>query len=164
MKILLFLLLATTMWGQKTSQGVISRVIDCDTYVVLVNSFRGNPQLITVRLVNVDCPELASIPKRKPAQEYGQIAADSVRNLIEGENVDLTYYGLDYFGRVIAFIRIGGVRLDDILLSRGWAWYYKDYHGHKAYKNGQKLMEEAKTKKIGLWAYPNPIKPSIYRK
>lgn len=164
MKIFLFLLLTTAMWAQKTSTGLVTRVKDGDTYVIQANSFRGSPQIITVRLANVDCPELAFIPKRKPAQEYGMNAADSVRNLIGGKNVELTYYGYDFFGRVIVFVRIGGNRLDDIILSRGWGWYYKGYHSGKAYKEGKKKMERARAAKLGLWANPDPVEPWIYRK
>lgn len=164
MKVIVFILFASIMWGQKTSTGLVTRVIDADTYIISGVSYRGKPQSIRVRLVNVDAPELAFVPKRKPAQEYGQNAADSVRNLIEGKNVDLTYYGLDFFGRVIAFVRIGGVRLDDIILSSGWGWYYKGYHSGKAYKEGKKKMERAREAKLGLWAYPDPVKPWIYRR
>ena len=167
MKNLIFvslLFLTSTLVAQKSSVGYVQRVIDGDTYVVDMLSYKGSPATITVRIVNVDCPELAFIPKRRPAQEFGQEATDSVKALIENKTVELTYYGKDFFGRVIAFVYIEGKRLDNIILAKGWGWQYTGYHKGKGYKEGTKLMESAKAQKLGLWALPNPIEPSIYRK
>lgn len=162
--LLSFLFLTTVLVGQRASVGYVDRVIDGDTYVIDMLSYKDKAATITVRIVNVDCPELAFIPKRRPAQEFGQEATDSVRSFIEHKTVEVTYYGKDFYGRVIAFVYIEGERLDNIILSKGWGWQYTGYHKGKGYKEGTKLMESAKAQKLGLWALPNPIEPSVYRK
>lgn len=158
------MLLSFGCFAQKTSEGFVKRVIDCDTYVVQALSYKKQPATITVRLINCDCPEIAFKPKRRIAQEFGEMAADSVRALIEGQTVKLTYYGQDRYGRVLAFVRIGGERLDNIILSHGWGWAYQGYTHGRNYSEGVKRMNEAKRDSLGLWAFPNPIEPSVYRK
>ena len=162
--LIVFLLFVGQLMAQNSSFGVVKRVIDGDTYVIDVDSYKGQPGTVTLRLVNVDCPELEFKPKRRPAQFYGQNAADSVKNLIEGKEVKITYYGKDFFGRVLGFLYIDGVRLDNIILGNGWGWAYKAYHSKKDYKKGVKYMETARRLRIGLWAFGDPIEPSEYRK
>lgn len=147
---------------QRDRVGTVLRVVDGDTYKI-VSLGSKKVDTLTVRLVNVDCPEIYFVPKKRAAQEFGDSAKFYVKELIEGKDVKLTTYGTDRYGRKIAFVKIGEDRLDDVILSRGWGWYYTAYHEQKPYLKGKKMMESAKSQKIGLWAYPNPIPPSKYR-
>ncbi len=129
------------------AQNVI-RVKDADTYVIL-----SNTKLITVRLENIDAPELE--------QFYGQAAKDSVVKLINGRTVSFTVDGTDIYGRSLATISINGQRLDSILVCKGWAWFYTKYS--KDYQLG--IYEAAaKAKGLGLWSCADPMPPWIWRK
>lgn len=163
--ILFFLLLTVTLTAQKTSKGVVTRVVDCDTYLIDVVSYKGQAGSIRVRPTNCDCPEIEFRAKRKPAQEYGHEAKNKVASLIEGNEVELTYWGRDIHERVLAYVSIDGKRLDDIIISNGWGWADTQYQkGRGQYKHGQELEAKAREQKLGLWAFPNPIRPSEYRR
>lgn len=164
MKTLIFLLFPFFLIGQKTSKGVITRVIDGDSFIADVESYKGFEATLRVRLVNVDAPEIEFKPKRKPAQAFGHEAKNYVAKLIEGKEVEITYYGRDYYNRVLAFVRIGGERLDDILLKNGIAWYDNQYHTGKKYKAGAAMEADARAQGLGLWGDPHAIRPSDYRK
>ena len=166
MKNILVLVLLTftlSLCGQKSSNAFVTRVVDGDTYVIQVNSYRGKETTLIVRLVNVDTPEIQFIPKRRPAQAYGHQAKDSVEALILNKQVGLLYYGKDRYNRVLAFVNINGERLDEIILKRGWGWSSWEYHNQKQHKVGKVLEAKAREQKIGLWINPGAIHPYIYR-
>jgi micrococcal nuclease len=129
------------------SQTVI-RLKDADTYVIL-----DSGKLITVRLENIDAPELE--------QYYGQQAKDSVSNIIYRKTVSVKFDGKDIYGRALATISINGQHLDSILVCKGWAWFYVKYS-----HNYQLSIYEAaaKAKGLGLWSCLNSIPPWEWRR
>jgi len=169
MKYILLLLLSLGFGGMLTAQntirqGFVTRMVDADTYIIKT-LYGGNPDsTIRVRVVNVDAPEMKSIPNRRKAQEFSQEATDFVSALILNKEVGVTLYGRDNFDRVLAFIRINGVRLDDIMLRNGIGWSTYEYTPGKKYAFGKKLEAQARKEKLGLWGKENPIEPRVYRK
>jgi endonuclease YncB( thermonuclease family) len=165
-KVIIFILILPVVAaiGQKQSQGFVQRVIDGDTYIINADSYKGKPQTITVRLVNVDCPELYFVAKKTPEQPYAQEAKDNVKRLIENKIVTLNYYGKDRFGRILAFVSINNERLDDIILMNGWGWSYNKYHSPNEIKRAKKLAEKARLEKNGLWKNEYAVEPSEWRK
>ena len=126
--------LATSIINAQANATVI-RIVDADTYLVL-----SDAKVFTVRLANVDAPELQ--------QQYGVEAKQFVSELIYGKQVLLEIHKKDKYNRTVASIRIHGMALDSILISNGWAWHYAEYNHDKnlaAYQN-----EAIKFKK-GLW-------------
>ena len=117
------------------TKATVIRIVDADTYQVL-----SNAQVFTVRLANVDAPELK--------QHFGVEAKQYVTELIYGKQILLEVQGKDRYNRTIASITINGKALDSILISNGWAWHYAEYNHDKnlaAYQN------EAIKFKFGLW-------------
>ena len=75
--------------------------------------------------------------------------------------VDATVYDNDLYGRHIINIRVDGLRLDSILIARGWAFYnYKYSLENKLWA----LETVAKNNRAGLWKCSNNIPPWIFRK
>lgn len=156
---------------EKTVQAYVDTVKDGDTYWVIAK-YNGIKQRFKVRLVNVDCPELEFKAKHRPEQPYSVQSKEQVANLIQHKTVSMTYFlknqyskpTIDQFGRPLVFISVDKQRLDDIIIYNGWGWYDNSYHTTKPYPHGKDLMELAKKDKAGLWALPDPIKPSDWRK
>lgn len=132
------------------TKGKVISIKDGDTVVVLL---AGNTQQ-TLRLAEVDCPE--------NSQAFGKNAKAYTSSQVFGKTVTFYMVGKDRYGRSVA-----GVFYDnDKYLSReivkaGFGWWY-----FKASKNTelQKLQDEAKQKKLGLWADRNPVSPWDFRK
>jgi endonuclease YncB( thermonuclease family) len=93
------------------------------------------------RLCNVDAPELE--------QAFGKTAQKKLDSLIGGKRIGYIFRGYDRYKRVLAEGAINHLSIDSLLVSNGWAWYYKQY-GTKPYLEG--LQNQAKYSKRGLWA------------
>lgn len=156
------LLFSMGIFAQKTTTGTVVGVIDGDSYKIEA-SYRKVTAIYRVRIVNVDAPERYFIPKRREAQEF----ADSIYKVVEAKllnkEVKLTYYGVDQYNRILAFITLDGERIDQWMLKEGLAWAFKEYHPQKGYKASVKIMEQAKSQKKGLWAGSNIVEPSKWR-
>lgn len=142
MKQLLNLLFFVFIGCNARAQLVVG-VVDADTYKVLING-----RIQTVRLMNVDAPELK--------QHFGRVAADCVSVRILRRVVQLEVHGSDLYGRLLAKVSINGMSLDSLLLARGWAWFYTPYSKELSLS----LYEAAaKDRGRGLWACPQPVPP-----
>ena len=98
-----FLLINISGLYAQTNATVI-RIVDADTYQVL-----SNAKVFTVRLANVDAPELQ--------QQFGTEAKEYVSELVYGKQVLLEILKKDKYNRTVASIRIHGMALDSILIS-----------------------------------------------
>jgi endonuclease YncB( thermonuclease family) len=127
----------------------VVKVKDGDSLVVL----RDNKQ-IDIRLEGIDCPELH--------QAYGQKAKQATSQLAAGKTVTVQSTGTDKYGRTLANIILpDGRSLSQELVRQGCAWWFKKYSKDQALA---KMEVEARQKKIGLWADPNPTAPWDWRK
>ncbi len=111
----------------------------------------GKP--IPIRLAAIDCPE--------KWQPYANAAKKFTTNMVAGKVVIVwpTFTYKD--GRHVAFVFVDDKSLNKELLSAGLAWHYKK---HSRDPELAKLEFEARSKKIGLWAEPNPVPPWKWRK
>ncbi|NVO32410.1 thermonuclease family protein [Hymenobacter lapidiphilus] len=153
---------AAPRWGAGPEFGSVRRVLDADTYEVLLPA-----GLVRVRLLGVDAPELS--------QPFGRRAADSVVGLLRGRVLKVERLGVDGYGRTLAGLRVGvalgplagpferrWLRVDSILVARGLAW---------AYEPGQTaptlagLQELARRKRRGLWKCgpTTVVRPGVWR-
>jgi micrococcal nuclease len=131
------------------NSATVIRVIDGDTYQMLQGK-----RIFTVRLLNIDAPETK--------QSFGEAAKDSVSKLILGKTVGIEVVKLDKYKRTLANLSINGKALDSILITNGWAWYYKEY----SFKNSLELLQnKAISKRLGLWKCgANKVcQPSVFR-
>jgi micrococcal nuclease len=146
--LMVFLLaLASNAMAQHTAK--IVRVVDADTYGLLVNG-----KIIVARLTNIDAPELK--------QNFGEAAKQQVSQILLGKTVSFDSLGTDKYKRQLVSIRIDSKALDSLLLRNGWAWLYLEYCNDANLANLQRLaINEHK----GLWGcgVKNVCPPWLYR-
>jgi len=123
-------------------------VTDGDTIKVMHN---GKAEKI--RLYGIDCPE-----KNQP---FGKKAKWFASDLVFKRLVEVKALNKDHYGRTIAWVYVGGTRLNEELLKAGLAWHYKRYSKEK---NLSLLEERARVMKIGLWSDPHSIPPWEWRR
>ncbi|KAH7510528.1 hypothetical protein FEM48_ZijujUnG0118000 [Ziziphus jujuba var. spinosa] len=106
-----------------------------------------------IRLRGIDAPE-SSMP-------YGKEAKDELAKLVQGKCLRVLVYNQDLYGRSVGDIYCNGKFVQERMLKKGFAWHYT------AYDNRAELARwenEARTKRVGLWASSNPEKPWEWRK
>jgi micrococcal nuclease len=153
-RIIFFWLLLTGIAYSQLPEGIypVQKVVDGDTINVLVE---GKP--FPVRLIGVDCPEIAK--GKKPAQPLAYAAYSFTNNLIIASNgtVRLKHDGSkkDRYGRTLAMVYVQlpkeEVWLNKALVENGWAKVQTQYSFSKAAKI--ELMEteqKAKRNRFGI--------------
>lgn len=126
----------------------VVRVIDGDTIVVLDQ----NNQQIKIRLEGIDCPE--------SNQDFGTQAKKATSELCFGKKVRIEQSGVDRYGRVLAFVYVGDVCVNEELLKQGMAWHYKKYNQDEILAQ---LEKTARSLQIGLWNLKEPVEPWKWR-
>lgn len=107
-----------------------------------------------IRLTCIDAPE-----KNQP---YGLEAKEHLMGLIKDKNIEVLRDSKDQYGRTLAWLVVEGDTINNTMVKDGFAWWYEYYC--KDNKTLEKLHNNAKSKKIGLWAGNNPINPYEWRK
>ncbi len=123
-------------------------VYDGDT----VTCLDENNQQQKIRLAEMDAPEMG--------QDFGQVARDALADLVFGKTVEVRDEGKDRYGRWIAHLSVGGVDVNRQMIATGNAWHYAAYSKDASLAAAQ---EEAKARRLGLWAQPNPMPPWQFR-
>jgi micrococcal nuclease len=104
--------------------GQVVRVIDGDTFEILVELGFKVTQKFTVRLDGIDTPEKNT--------EEGKSAKEYVKNLIEGKSVILTDAGSEKYGRARAKVSLmDGTDLTNFLIEHNIGI---EYHGERKKK------------------------------
>ena len=130
--------------------GKVVAVLDGDTIEIL----DSNNKTYRIRLSGIDCPE--------KAQAFGQKAKQFTSDLCFGKSVKVIVHSTDRYGREIGDIVLSdGTVVNEELVGAGFAWHYKQYSSDAGLA---KLEVEARKKKLGLWADPNPIPPWEFRR
>lgn len=147
---LIFLLTSgCTLAQSDLPTGRVVGVKDGDTVVLLIHK-----REVTVRLQGVDCPE--------KKQAFGERAKQFTSDFCFGKTVSLDSTGVDRYGRVLgAIILDDGRNLNVELVRAGMAWWYKRYSKDETL---ERLENEARAKRIGLWSDPAPIAPWDFRR
>src|SRR2546425_6717743 len=128
--------------------GRVVGISDGDTIKVLHN---GKAEKI--RLNGIDCPE--------KGQPYGNKAKRFTSDLAFGKEVTIQDHGLDRYSRTVGDVILPDGRiLNRELVAAGLAWWYRKYAPHNT--TLQRLEEEARIAKRGLWADPAPLPPWCY--
>lgn len=122
----------------------VDKVIDGDTVIA------GG---IRYRLAMIDAPETD--------QAFGVEATAFLRGLVESAEVTFAGTQKDQYGRTIANASINGVSIAEVMVENGYAWPYMvpNEFENQLYK----LQDHARAGALGLWADPNPIRPSVFR-
>jgi len=144
------LLLVAGVNGQY--KGKIKKVYDGETFWIELD----NGNIDSVRLWGIDCPELG--------QQYGKAAQKYLESHIHRE-VNLEYKSRDknkFMMAIVTYSLKNGdeVNLNNLLIEKGYAWKNK----YSDDKKLEKLQEQARKKKLGLWRNSNPVPPWEWRK
>lgn len=109
----------------------------------------------TIRLNAIDCPE-----KRQP---WGSKAKEFTAGLCFGKEVTVEAHGKDRYRRTIAdLILPDGKNLSAELVRAGYAWWYRRFAPDNT--ELQKLEQEAREAKRGLWQDDAAIPPWQFRR
>ena len=121
------------------------------------DSFHGlwNGKKYLCRLTHIDAPELK--------QNFGMAARDSVRKLMLGKAVIVDSLGTDLYKRVLVSVKVDGMRLDSLMIRKGWAWHYAAYSKNHMLAD---CMKHAISENKGLWSCGiwEVCPPWLYRK
>ncbi|KAM0887110.1 hypothetical protein ACQ4PT_029257 [Festuca glaucescens] len=96
----------------------------------------------------IDAPELE--------MEHGDEARNELVKLIAGKCVTINVYGTDQYGRYLGDIYCDGIFIQEEMLKRGFAWYFKTGETRTELARWEKEAREARQ---GLWSSDNPQKP-----
>ena len=102
--------------GPASAAARVTRVVDGDTIEVLLGGRRED-----VRLIGVDTPE--TVKPDTPVQCFGERASHFTKRRLTGSRVRLVF-GVerrDVYGRLLAYVYIGGRFFNPILVRRGLA-------------------------------------------
>jgi micrococcal nuclease len=143
-----FVCLFSVCFSQKTYK-VIS-VHDGDTFEIIENGKRQS-----CRIANIDAPELK--------QSFGINSRDSIRSLILGKEIIIYPIGTDIYNRMIVSAKVKGLRIDSLIIQKGWAWHYSIYSKESLLAD---CMKTAMSQNLGLWSCgkQNVCPPWLYRK
>ncbi len=139
----LFLFISNTTFTAK-----VIGVTDGDTIVVLTDE----KQQIKIRLEGIDCPETK--------QDFGTKAKQATVDLCFQKTVRVEQSGTDRYGRMLAFVFVDNVCVNNELIKQGMAWHYKQYNKDPELA---KLEVEARKNKVGLWSHDDAIAPWDFR-
>lgn len=121
----------------------VTRVLDGDT-IVLDNGE-------TVRLIGVDAPETKH--PEIPVQRFGEEATEFLRRFAEGFECTLEYEPnniRDQYGRLLAYLFVGGRLANAEIIRRGYAYTYTRYPFFRQ-TDFIALEREARERQYGLW-------------
>lgn len=151
-------LLLTFIFVQVCSAAEISGrvigIIDGDTIDILVIP----KQKIRIRLAGIDAPE-----KR---QGFGQVAKQTLSDLIYNKDVRIEWTKKDRNDRIIGKVLspAGDINLE--LIRRGLAWHYKKYEKEQSVTDRKRYADEehvARARRVGLWSDDDPVPPWDFR-
>lgn len=148
---ILFSLLLIVLTGfnqDKDFNGKVIRIVDGDTIVVL----NEKKLQIKIRLEGIDCPE--------SNQDFGTRAKQMTSELCFEKQVRVMQSGTDWYGRVLAYVYVDNLCLNEELIRQGMAWHFKKYNKDQELAQ---LEATARTLKVGLWAKELPIAPWEWR-
>ncbi len=132
-------------------EGKVVGVSDGDTVTVMRDG-KGE----RIRVYGVDAPE--------SRQAYGQRAKQFASDLVFGKTVRVERIDTDRYGRTVARIHVAGKCLSEELVRYGYAWVYSQYCKIPECRDWKALETAARSKRVGLWADPNPVPPWEYRR
>jgi endonuclease YncB( thermonuclease family) len=142
------LICLSTFTGAEEFSGKVVAVMDGDTLLVIRD---GHP--VKVRLAEIDAPE--------KLQPFGIASKKSLAEMVKGKQVRVMSRAVDDYGRLIAKVYVGDVNVNHEQVRRGMAWEYSRYHSNRDLMD---LQREAQQAKRGLWAEPDAVEPSAWRK
>lgn len=139
---------------------------DGDTITVL----DANHDQHRIRLSGIDAPE--------KAQAFGQRSKQNLSRLVFGRDVDVKWSKKDRYGRTVGKVMVANPSCREAncpkeldachaQVTDGMAWWYRQYAKEQEPGDAHRYEQselEARARKIGLWADPQPTPPWDWRK
>ncbi|EXI85599.1 MAG: Thermonuclease precursor [Candidatus Accumulibacter regalis] len=149
-----------------TLTGTVVSIADGDTITVL----DADREQHKIRIAGVDCPE--------KAQPFGQRSKQSMSALVFGKEVDVQWNKRDRYRRIIGKVMVAAPSCRATLcpktldagltqLTLGLAWRYRKYAKDQSSEDAGRYEfaeQEAREKRVGLWADRHPVPPWDWRK
>lgn len=132
--------------------GMVEHVSDGDTIVVRTKS----GEKLKVRFYAIDAPE--------KAQPYGPQSTGILKNLVLNQYIALDVINTDRYGRQVAVVYLDRQDINAEMIKLGAAWHYRYYDKSSNYNYYERLEQEARANRRGLWNRDYPTPPWDYRK
>ncbi len=146
---LLLPLLAFTAPPVYTLKGKAVRIIDGDTFDLLVGTTTHR-----IRLAGIDAPE--------KKQDFGNVSKQLLGKLCSNQTLTVVVTDVDRNKRKIAEVYTEQkLWINKELIAKGMAWHFKKYSSNKELANAEL---SARKQKAGLWSLKNPVAPWDWRK
>jgi len=141
-----------TVPDSKDSQAAtLVEVEDGDTIRVMLND---SPY--TVSLYGIDTPERT--------QTHGVQAMQAIARLINSRTISLQIYDKDTAThRCLAVVSAGQKNINELLVKGGHAWVKKEHCYESFCRDWLSYQQKAAEGGKGLWSYPEPIAPWVWR-
>lgn len=114
---------------------------------------RVHDSLVPVRLEGVDAPERD--------QAWGDSSRAALERLVAGSEVEVEIVTVDKYRRVVGRVRRGSASVNERMVAGGHAWMFRRYSTDPTLDS---LEAAARRARRGLWALPNPVEPSVWRR
>jgi endonuclease YncB( thermonuclease family) len=136
-------------------EGKVVSVADGDTVTVLDDQKEQHK----IRLLGIDAPE--------KSQAFGEKSKQSLRDMVHGKRVQVTYAKRDKYGRIVGKVMLDDEDICHQQIKRGLAWHYKKYQNEQTPEDRDTYSESenaARSQKLGLWTDAQPLAPWDFRK
>ena len=164
--VLLGALLAPINANSETLHGRVVGISDGDTITVLDTGHQQHK----IRLSGIDAPE--------KAQAFGQRSKEHLSDLVFNREVVVEWRKKDRYGRTVGKILVAEptclestcpktVDACHAQVVAGMAWWYRQYAGEQEPGDARRYEQseqEARDRRLGLWADPQPTPPWDWRK
>lgn len=120
----------------------------------------GYANALSVRLRGVDAPEVEHKALRIALQPGGIESRDHLRAICLGKPATVTTMRRDRYGRTLARVVCDGTDASEEQVRSGNAWAYLVPKRSPLLA----LEAQARAERRGLWASPDPVKPSLWRR
>ena len=139
---------------------VIYGVHDGDSYYFSA----ALPARRTYRIAGADTPEVFG-GYVSATQPLGREVADSVRQIIKGQQVLYNIVGIDKYKRPIVVVYVNGRDLALTILERGWGYAVKTkFLPADINRQYSDAAKGAKKKRLGVYGLKNQVSPAKWRK
>jgi len=129
-----------------TQSAKVTSVVDGDTIKVKIGT-----KTETIRIIGIDTPE--TVDPRKPVQCFGKETAAKMKSLVNNKIVTLERNPAeerDIYKRLLRYVWLNDEDIGAKMISEGYAFSYKVFP-HPKLNAYNKLEQEARTAKVGLW-------------
>jgi endonuclease YncB( thermonuclease family) len=129
--------------------GKVVKIADGDTLTILDSANAQHK----IRLAGIDAPE--------KGQPFGTKARENLADKVFGQTVRVEVIDVDRYKREVGRIYLGERFVNMEMVRDGFAWRYVQYD-----RTGEFTAAEADARehRRGLWADPNPMPPSEWRR